>query len=110
MVPGRHFAQQQGGYNAVFVPGVVADHVAVGFFKGQNVLIFALRFQLRHLFRHEFEAGKGVEAGGPVGLGDLFRQGGGDDGLDQGGVGRQNALLSAHGEDVVQQQGAGAVA
>ena len=110
VIPGGHLREQQGGGDRVLVPHIVAQHVAVGLFVGEDHVACAAALQLVLFLSQELEAGERIIAGKAVDLGYLAGHLGSDDGFERHRLGGQPAR-ALHGPDqVVQQQNAGLIA
>ena len=110
VIPRGHLRQQHGGSDGVLIPDVITQHIAIGFLIGEDDLTLAGLLQGVLFFRHELEAGEGIEALYAVALRHLPGHFRGDDGFEGHGVGG-HLPGALHGADqIIQQQHAGLVA
>ena len=107
---GSQLAHGQGSGQAVFIPGMAADHTADGLFKGQNTVALSRLLQLLGQACHVLKAGEGLIAGGAVRFCHPAGQLGGDQAFDQEGGSRQTAHSAVGSQQKIRQQTAGLVA
>ena len=106
MVPGRHLGNQHGGGHRVLVADIVADHVAVAFLEGEDVLIAAGGLPGGNALGHELEAGEGVLKMHAVCLGNGTGHLGRDQTAHGAGRGRHGAGRLSGLNDIVQKEDA----
>ena len=106
----RHFRDHHRGRDRVLVAHIVAHHVAVALFKGEDVVVCPRGIPVVHKLCHELEARKGVLEVYAVLLAYRPCHRGGDYACHRAGVLGHRAGGAAGVDDVVQQQAAELVA